>query len=236
MSNTYIINISSFDNYDACITSEFMKFTPPEIQSKISRYHFKEDAYRCLLGELLKRYMICTFLGVKNESISIKYNDFQKPIIDSVSNCFFNISHSGEYVAGIIDSGLTGIDIEKITAIDIDIVNKFFHPKEKDILQKISQLQELNEKFFLIWTAKEAYIKALGKGLSKTLASFYVQIDPSGGIKIIDEDPADMDCSHINSVCLKDDYVVSTAACSSPEYCFFADVELFSRIRESGYF
>ena len=51
------------------------------------------------------------------------------------------------------------------------LIERFFAPEEAAELGKLPSA-ELCERFFLTWTLKEAYIKALGRGLAQPLDSF----------------------------------------------------------------
>lgn len=42
--------------------------------------------------------------------------------------------------------------------------------------------------FFTLWTLKESYLKAIGKGLAKSLSSFTIQRRPDGGYQL-ENDP-----------------------------------------------
>ena len=108
----------------------------------------------------------------------ISYNDHQKPIF---TNCdiSFNLTHSNDYIGLIISSGSIplGIDIEAIVPRRnfSGLLNRTFQPEEIEwILERkwdISMHPTLNltpdeiTRFFLLWSAKEAYLKADGRGL-----------------------------------------------------------------------
>lgn len=50
--------------------------------------------------------------------------------------------------------------------------------------------------FFTLWTCKEAYVKALGRGLSKSLNSFEVSLADGGKPRILSDSE---DNAHLNS-------------------------------------
>ena len=92
----------------------------------------------------------------------------------------FNLSHSGDYLLiGIMHSRfaysdiLLGVDIErerKNTNIHT-IISRYFSASETaDLLALPRQLQR--QRFFDLWTLKESYIKATGKGLATRLSDF----------------------------------------------------------------
>ncbi|WP_017327035.1 4'-phosphopantetheinyl transferase superfamily protein [Synechococcus sp. PCC 7336] len=73
-----------------------------------------------------------------------------------------------------------GIDVEHTRTIcDEQVIAKqFFAPREKAVLQGLLP-QQRQRAFFHCWTRKEAYIKALGGGLSIALDSFEVTLLPN---------------------------------------------------------
>jgi 4'-phosphopantetheinyl transferase len=72
-----------------------------------------------------------------------------------------------------------GIDIERARTVhDVDqICERFFSAPEVDIFRNIGVAQQ-QQAFFRCWTAKEAFVKATGEGLSRPLDSFSVVFSP----------------------------------------------------------
>jgi 4'-phosphopantetheinyl transferase len=81
----------------------------------------------------------------------------------------FNISHSGDRFACAIAKFSVGIDLERHREIPAtQLVRRFCAPSE---IKEFCQLAEddRRECFFSLWTQKEAYLKALGTGLTLPL-------------------------------------------------------------------
>ncbi|MEH6824415.1 MAG: 4'-phosphopantetheinyl transferase superfamily protein [Motiliproteus sp.] len=94
----------------------------------------------------------------------------------------FNFSHSGKTaVLAMTSMGPLGVDVERIKAsTDIDIVaRRYFSSTEQQAFNSLPQSQRLRG-FYQIWTRKEAYLKAVGVGLSGDLASFDVSQADTG--------------------------------------------------------
>jgi 4'-phosphopantetheinyl transferase len=92
----------------------------------------------------------------------------------------FNLSHSGILALYAFTSGRpVGIDVELIRQIpDVnDLAERFFSPTEIASL-RVLLLDRRSLAFLACWTRKEAFIKALGLGLSCPLDAFDVTIDP----------------------------------------------------------
>ncbi len=83
-------------------------------------------------------------------------------------NCFFNISHSGDYAAVGISDCEIGLDIERIRpGYSTALENRVLHEKEREILNKYSVPSEHTAMFFAMWTKKEAFLKNTGAGLRR---------------------------------------------------------------------
>ena len=105
------------------------------------------------------------------ENDSIRFNAYNKPYFD---NCpaYFNISHSGDIaVCAISLESEIGIDIERMTDIEIEVFKCQMNEYEW-----ANVLTSGNSKhaFYDYWTQKEAVIKAQGSGLSLGLKSFFI--------------------------------------------------------------
>lgn len=108
-------------------------------------------------------FLMHSVLGVEKDE-EIAYSPDGKPYLKS-QKCFFNISHGGEYVALAVADGDIGIDIEPICAAENikNIPSKAFTKDEREWLAK----HQSDESFIMLWTGKEAVLKADGKGFSR---------------------------------------------------------------------
>lgn len=141
-----------------------------ERKTKAERFSFIDDKKRCILAEVLLNK------GLKYFNINdyeLVYNENNKPYIKD-SNIYFNISHSGNYVVVIISDIEIGIDIQKIQDLKLNIAERFFHKNEYKKIIDEKDINKQTELFYIYWTMKEAYTKAIGKGLAIPLNSFDV--------------------------------------------------------------
>lgn len=133
---------------------------------------------------MILRYAIYNKIKIKNEDIILKNNYYGKPYLEGYSDFKFNISHSGEYVALVTSKYEVGIDIEQIKEIGHkSIIDNCFTEEEKKYIYKSNSIS----RFYEMWTLKESYIKAIGKGLSIPLKSFSLNIINKRDIKCINE-------------------------------------------------
>ncbi|CAL5389241.1 unnamed protein product [Camellia sinensis] len=83
----------------------------------------------------------------------------------------FNLSHTSSLIAcGVTMDSQIGIDVEeKQRTIRNDILSfarRYFSHHEMDFLAAISDPEVQRQEFIKLWTLKEAYVKALGRGFS----------------------------------------------------------------------
>lgn len=161
------------ETMDSTYIDFFQSILPIEKRRNLAKFRRKEDFYRSLLGEILIRGTITEHTNLTNEEIRYSYNPYGKPFLENNPNFLFNISHAGNWVVILWgqDSRYIGIDIEKITPIDLSLAKNLFSPQENHNLL-LKKGEEQLTYFYQLWTLKESYVKALGKGLSIPLDSF----------------------------------------------------------------
>jgi phosphopantetheinyl transferase len=92
----------------------------------------------------------------------------------------FNLSHTRGLVACAVSRGIdVGIDVEAVTrAIDWrPIAARYFSPEEVAEIDRVDPPAQAI-RFFEIWTLKEAFIKAVGTGLSQPLKAMTFSLEP----------------------------------------------------------
>lgn len=171
----YAMKITEKANTDVFQQFELMIST--ERREKIKKYYFDEDKKRSILAEVLLRHSLKKDFGISSEQIQFINNNYGKPKLKNFEHIHFNLAHSGDWVVCVVSDAPIGIDVEQIKTIDIGIAKAFFTSDEyKDIL---SQPKENQIKYFhKLWTLKESYVKAEGKGLYIPLNSFSFCILP----------------------------------------------------------
>lgn len=105
----------------------------------------------------------------------------------------FNLSHSqGLALYALVLDRNVGVDVEALrTLADAEqIAERFFSPLERAELCALPRDEKQNA-FFRCWTQKEAFIKAVGDGLSLALDRFDVRVSPHEAARLlrVDGDP-----------------------------------------------
>lgn len=181
MINIQVIKVPHF--IEEKYYNNLLLLTSRETREKIKRFKQKPDAYRSLLADLLIRSVICNKYRISNDEVKFSYNKYGKPFYSGDENFFFNLSHSGEWVACIWANFIVGVDIEQILPIDLEIATHFFSREEVDVLYGKPHGERMFY-FYDLWTLKESYIKALGKGMSLPLNSFTITKSAEKGVII----------------------------------------------------
>jgi 4'-phosphopantetheinyl transferase len=107
----------------------------------------------------------------------------------------FNLSHTSGMVALAVTLDRdVGVDVESRgrATNDVDLARRFFSPGEADALEAVPPA-ERPRAFLDYWTLKEAYVKALGLGLTHSLSTFEMHVDHEIQIAFrgeANEDPA----------------------------------------------
>lgn len=102
------------------------------------------------------------------------------------SGLYFNISNSGSYEVLAVSDEPVGIDLQRDAGLHYDplkMAQRWFTPEEVQLLSACESPAAQQSCFFRLWTAKEAYIKLTGEGLSRPLDSFRADLG-SGSILI----------------------------------------------------
>ena len=137
---------------------------------------------RYLVGRALLRHGLAEVLARAPDELAFAIGPQGKPrLVDDA--CYFNLSHSHDWlVLAISQAGPVGVDIEfhgRRNRID-KLARYYFSPAEQLRLGELPE-PERRAYFFMLWTLREAYAKALGCSLWDTLAG--TRIDwPEGGV------------------------------------------------------
>ncbi|MEH6309089.1 4'-phosphopantetheinyl transferase superfamily protein [Olivibacter sp. CPCC 100613] len=150
--------------YDQCKAK-----LPVDIKQRYDSFINRNSADAFLVGRLL----LNMGLLMNNSDIFqaiIHYGGSGKPYLEH--GPFFNISHSGDMIlCGMSNTCEIGIDIERKEQFDFNDFRSCFTAKEWECIENSTSPMD---KFFWIWTRKEAVIKADGRGLNLKLSKYNV--------------------------------------------------------------
>ncbi|WP_374964209.1 4'-phosphopantetheinyl transferase family protein [Lysinibacillus sp. RS5] len=186
---------------------------------KICKKLFKNEDYNSIkhqsqnrkkeraVGRELLGKVLFTEMGIKLDDCKIAKNEYGKPYIKNYKGIYYNISHSNDIIVLAFSTcGPVGIDVELLKTDYLDVMNEVFTLQEINWINSCNEEQRL-ERFFIVWTRKEAVIKAIGKGFSFPVKNFSVSRDQVNGQVIKD--------LKYSTFFLEKDYVLSIAVCNS---------------------
>ncbi len=162
--------------YDCRLVNErlyraFLDRVSPERRAKAKNFYRREDAVRTVVGEAMVRHLFGALYPAR--AFALSKNAYGKPYVQGFPDFHFNVSHSGDFVVCAVADGEVGVDVEHIRQADMALAERFFSRPEVEHLRGIPAGEQARW-FYMIWTAKESYIKCVGEGLSIPLDSFWV--------------------------------------------------------------
>lgn len=158
------------------------------LEEETRKQRFATDPLRqnFFYSHAILRVLLGRYLHICPNEIMYRYGMHQKPFIQlkrrrerRQREAFtFNMSHSKDCFAYAFSSlDAIGIDIEEcgreVASLE-NLSDYICHEKEKNRQQATICLEEKKMHFFRLWTAKEAFLKMLGRGLGDHLPSIYV--------------------------------------------------------------
>jgi 4'-phosphopantetheinyl transferase len=153
-------------------------------RARAARFHFERDRRHFTATRALLRMILAGYLDSDPAQLAFRYSEKEKPSLDPPTSTHpveFNVSHSGTAALLAFARGrVLGVDIEIIRE-DFDpaaLAHRFFSAHEQRQLTALDPSEKYRG-FFRCWTRKEAYIKAVGTGLSLPLDQFDVSLRPS---------------------------------------------------------
>ncbi len=159
-------------------------------RQRAARFHFALHRDRFIVARGILRRLLGHYLDVLPERIAFRYGLNNKPALlgDLVH---FNISHSEDRALFAFSATTAlGVDIEAIRPLPgiLQLARTAFSIAEQKALNALApELQR--QAFFRCWTRKEAFIKALGQGVSYPLDQFSVSLDEPARILHVETEP-----------------------------------------------
>lgn len=151
-------------------------------QAAAFRFEDLRRSFRLTRGAL--RLLVGRYVGVSPEQVVLSQGSHGKPGLarqEGAGPDFeFNVSHSGTMAIFAFTFGCeVGVDIEQIVPLaDMARVASYFFSREETEDLFALPPGERQRAFYVCWTRKEAYVKAVGTGLSIPLESFAVTLRP----------------------------------------------------------
>jgi len=154
----------------------FESYLSDEELIRAQAFRFERDRQRYTVFHGAMREVLATYMHVPSpKALHFLQQANGKPYLEGLE---FNLSHSqDDAVLAVSRNTRLGIDVEH-TERNVDclaLAARFFHPNEARHLQSLFGLDR-QQAFYQYWTAKEAFVKAIGEGVMFGLSLFQVDI------------------------------------------------------------
>jgi 4'-phosphopantetheinyl transferase len=169
--------------------SDFIGFISNEEQIRAAKFHFTEDREAFVFSHAYLRFILASRLMIRPEEIQFGRDAFNKPILVGLPYNF-NITHTKQSFAVAVSQYYNvGIDMENISrkTDQSSIVKSFFSAGDQQFIDDPEGVS--TDRFFLLWTRKEALLKAIGIGITTDLTQYEVQDETDSS----DDIQSDMD-------------------------------------------
>lgn len=162
--------------------------------ARAARFRFSRHRHHFIVCRGLLRILLGRYLGMEPSRLVFAYGRAGKPSLPAPHDWLeFNVAHADHRaLVAVTTIGPVGVDIECVRDVDeLDaIANHFFSPREAAALREFPSADHVPG-FYRCWTRKEAFIKALGDGLTRPLDEFAVTFKPAASPRIdwVADDP-----------------------------------------------
>lgn len=109
----------------------------------------------------------------------IEKDKYGKPFFKDFPYIHYNVSHCDGFIVCCISKNPIGVDVENVREYPDKVLHRVFSNSEKEVVDASISKDLI---FFQFWTLKEAYIKAIGKGLSFRIDKLSFEIREAGEI------------------------------------------------------
>lgn len=153
---------------------------------RANRFKVKRKYFEYIISRGMLRRVLGLVLNRDPSTFEFEYTDHDKPYLNTSwrgQPVYFNVSHSHEQtLIAVTLAHPVGIDIEQIRHnVEFKkLARRFFSRPEARDLDTYTDAG-VAQAFFSCWTRKEAFVKALGDGITFGLSEFSVSVDPFDG-------------------------------------------------------
>ena len=196
----------------------FRSLLSEEEERRANRFRFAADGDEFVVSRGTLRNLLAGYQGIPARQLQFSFSEYGRPslLLGAESQPIqFNISHSsGVTLLAFSPRHRIGIDVEKVRYDfdPLDISENYFSLSERAVLRGLP-LELRHPAFFRCWTRKEAFIKALGEGLSHPLDAFDVSLAPGSAAALLATRPDGSEASRweLRDIGVPDGYVAALA-------------------------
>ena len=197
------------------VIARFEEVLAPDEVSRAAQFRVSRPRESFILTRAVLRYLLGHYLGQRPASICLQYGTNGKPSLSQNDELRFNVTHSENMAAIAFTQGCdVGIDLEQLRPLpDLDEIAARSFCKEEVVEINSLPARERERAFFACWTRKEAYVKAIGVGLSRPLNSFRVTAKPDSPADLmsLEDETNGSESWTLHDLCLEPDYAGAVA-------------------------
>ncbi|RJE44370.1 phosphopantetheine-protein transferase [Acinetobacter sp. JS678] len=166
---------------DHMVLSHYLGFLSSAEKLRYDQYHPKA-ARLFLISRVLVKTVLADKLGISPHQVNIQLHPNGKPFVQGSKAVYFNLTHSADVIIlAVTEEGEIGVDIEQVDReFEWMRVDSVLAPIEIEWIKEneLTDPFSVYQRFFQIWTLKEAYIKCTGEGMSRHLKKLNFHVLP----------------------------------------------------------
>jgi 4'-phosphopantetheinyl transferase len=167
--------------------AELLELLDDEERGRAARFVHVPSRQQFIVARALLRILLGRYLNQPRSEVRFASSPQGKPLLADEPALHFNVTHTQDVaLIAFTRLGPVGIDIERSRPYPghRDMAERFFTPGEAAALRSLP-IDSSDEAFFHVWTRKEAFLKAVGLGLSHGLERFEVSVPPDEPARIL---------------------------------------------------
>ena len=148
-------------------------------RARADRLRYTGDRRHFVVARAILRNLLSRYLNLDPEHLRFAYGPAGKPYLAhpiAMEPLSFNLAHSGAIALYAISRHeRIGVDVELVRPVGelLPIADLFFTPEDAALLGSLGELRR-RDRFFQLWTRREAVGKAVGIGLTESTLSMEV--------------------------------------------------------------
>lgn len=166
---------------DHLVLSHYLGFLSSAEKLRYDQYHPKA-ARLFLISRVLVKTVLADKLGISPHEVNLLLHPNGKPFVEGSKAVYFNLTHSADVIIlAVTEEGEIGVDIEQVDReFEWMRVDSVLAPIEIEWIKEneLTEPFSVYQRFFQIWTLKEAYIKCTGEGMSRHLKKLNFHVLP----------------------------------------------------------
>lgn len=166
------------------------RFLSPDELARAKRFVVRGARERYTTARAVLRNILARYVSAPPDDLRFSYTEHGKPdLVHPATSLQFNVSHSHDLAVYALTTGQPlGVDVEYLhrrAIVDrLKIAHRFFSDREYNALASLPRYRR-DQAFLVCWTRKEAFVKAIGQGLSCPLDQFDVTVDPGDPAELL---------------------------------------------------